>query len=253
MHPRTRFAKWLTLLLLPALLAGCGTPLRESTVTDPAARQAVTDALATADCQAGRDALQRLAQTRPVERELAAARLEVAYACLAARQPAAVLEETAAYLQAHPQDPHRDYAYYLRALAEYSAWREQRARPGADDADLAATGQQARRAVAACNQLAQRHPRSAYREQLVPYLRELREGLAEVELQLATSRLERGEAQAAAERARYLVEHYPDTEAVLPGLALLARAYEQLGQAQAAAAALEQLAEQYHLRSLQAP
>lgn len=250
MHPSTLVRRPLAALLL-ALLAGCTAPLRESGPLDEAARLAVTEALKAADCDGGRAALAHLVTTGPPPADLAAARLEVAYACLAARRPAAVLEETATYLAAHPQDPHRDYAYYLRALAEYVAWRDRPAAADATDETLREGGQQARRAVAACNELVARHPQSAYREQLLPYLRELREGLAEVELALAGRALARGDAQAAADRARYLVDNYPGTEALLPGLALLARAYEELQRPQAAAAALELLAEHYRDRAQQ--
>jgi outer membrane protein assembly factor BamD len=237
--------------LVFALLAGCAAPLRQSEPAEKGLRQVVADAAAEADCELARSALARLAQASPPPADLAAARLEVAYACLMARQPAAVLAETEAYLNQHPQDPHRDYARYLRALAEYTVWREQR--PAADAADQALLdqAQQARRAVAACNELVTRHPQSRYRQQLLPYLRELREGLAQVELQLATRTLERGDAQGAADRARYLVDNYPDTEAVLPGLALLARAYDELQRPQAAAAALQLLADHYRARAQQ--
>lgn len=216
--------------------AGCSTAPSRTSVTAAEHSDLLKAAVASGDCERAASVLAQIVTGTTPTDAIADARLEAAYACTLAQDADRVAALTDAYLAAHPLHPNHDYAAYLRALAEFGAWR--RLESAATPDDQAA---QARRAFSAFRHLIDRYPRSRFREQLPPYLAALRNGLADLELRQAADELERGNAETAVARAQYVVDNYPETDVVLPALALMVKGYQTLQRPDAASAAMHRL------------
>ena len=131
------------------------------------------------------------------------------------------------FIRLHPDHPQVDYAYYLRGLAAWQAGRFSLERLRLIDIskrDLGAT----RDAYGDFRELIQRYPQSEYApdaQQRIVYLREL---LARHELHVADYYLRRGAYLAAVERGRWVIEHYPESNATHDALATMVEGYQGL-------------------------
>ncbi|WP_017431344.1 outer membrane protein assembly factor BamD [Vreelandella jeotgali] len=141
-------------------------------------------------------------------------------------------EETRAaasrFIRLHPDHPQVDYAHYLSGLAAWQAGRFSMERLRVIDIskrDLGAT----RDAYNDFRDLLRRYPQSDYApdaRQRIVYLREL---LARHELHSADYYLRRGAFVAAVKRGRWVLEHYPDSNATDDALATMVEGYQGLG------------------------
>ncbi|MFP4684025.1 MAG: outer membrane protein assembly factor BamD, partial [Ectothiorhodospira sp.] len=168
--------------------------------------------MAAGDCEGARAAVARLAQGGAAGASpVLEGRLQAAYACLNAKSPGGAFEESRRFLQAAPRHAHADYARYLAAVARFAQWEALHAGedPPPPERDSAA----ARASFVLFRDLVRGYPDSPYREEAVPYLVRLREGLAGAELRAAEARREAGDPEEALARARYVEKHYGDTAA----------------------------------------
>ena len=154
--------------------------------------------------------------------------LDLAYAYYKTEDPDNAIETCERFIKLHPQHAHVDYVYYLRGLADFyrSGGLAQRFMNLDSSQRDPATNL---RAFERFSELVRRFPDSRYapdaRQRMV-YLRNI---LAEHEVETAHYYLRRGAYLAAANRARYVVEHYARTPSVSEALAVMARAYRVLG------------------------
>lgn len=156
------------------------------------------------------------------------AQLEIAYAYYKDNEPLSAVAACERFIKLHPQHPHVDYAYYLKGLANFVE----------DESLLASLGKQdmserdpkaARDAFDAFQQLVQRFPQSPYADDSAARMRYLVNALASHETHVARYYFKRGAYVAAANRGKYVLEHYPRAPALEEALHLMASSYDKLG------------------------
>ncbi len=131
------------------------------------------------------------------------------------------------FIRLYPQNPHVDYAYYLRGLSNFNRGKglTERFLP----LDLSQRDSEAAlQAFHDFAELGKRFPDSQYIEDAKKRMIYLRNLLAQHEIHVATYYMRRGAYIAAANRARYIVENYPRTPSVPEALVLMAKAYRVL-------------------------
>jgi len=160
--------------------------------------------------------LSELLRTTPHSTRRSEALLALAYARLQLGQPKQTAHLASRVIQENAAGERLDYALYLRANAALAF------RP-------APSAEQVQRAAEDLETLRQRHPDSQYAAAAGKTLAGLRERLAARELQAARLQLQRNQPVAALNRCRYIIERYPDSNAVAEALETMATAYRRLG------------------------
>ncbi len=153
--------------------------------------------------------------------------LDLAYAYYKTEAHDAAVSACDRFVRLYPQNPHADYAYYLRGLTNFSRGRglTERFLP-LDTSQRDTSG--VLMAFRDFSELARKYPDSEYlpdAEKRMVYLRNL---LAQHEVHVANYYMTRGAYVAAANRARFVVETYPRTPSVPDALVLMAKAYKVL-------------------------
>jgi len=155
------------------------------------------------------------------------AQLETAYAYFKFQEQDAAIAAADRFIKLHPSHSNVDYAYYLRGLAAFHK----------KDSPLDAIAPQdpserdpssARDSFNYFAELVKKFPKSKYAPDAVERMKFQRNTLAKHELHVASYYLKQGAFVAAANRAKYIVENYPQTPAIPPALALLTEAYTNL-------------------------
>ena len=190
------------------------------------------------------EALERLEARFPFGRYAEQAQLELVYARHQSSDHDTARMAADRFIRLHPQHSNIDYAYYLRGLAAYNKNRGLLDRVFTSDAskrDMSSATQ----AYGDFAQLLALHPHSEYAtdaKQRMIYLRNL---LAASEIHVADYYLRRGAYVAAANRARFVLENYPQSEAVPEALIVMVEANYKLELPTAANDALRVLALNY--------
>ncbi|MCA1792165.1 MAG: outer membrane protein assembly factor BamD, partial [Thioalkalivibrio sp.] len=168
--------RFLTVIFLAAWLAGCATT---GTIPGDArsAYGAVSDAVVRGDCEAAAEATNALAQRFPDSPSLGNARLETASTCMASQEPERAREQSGKLITEAPSHPRLDQAYHLYAIAGYRLWKDDHAE-GSVTPDLIADIETVRGVIGDFRKFVTRFPDSEYREEVFPYLVDLRGGLA---------------------------------------------------------------------------
>jgi outer membrane protein assembly factor BamD len=137
------------------------------------------------------------------------------------------------FIRTYPTHKNIDYAYYLRGLINFDRQTDFLSRMVGLDTT--------RRDQAFLNQsfedlseLIKRYPQSRYAPDGRQRLIYLRDSMAKSEINIALFYLRKGAYVAAANRAKYVVETYPQTVQVGDGLAIMVDSYRALGQTQLA-------------------
>ena len=138
------------------------------------------------------------------------------------------------FIRTYPTHKNIDYAYYLRGLINFDRQTDFLSRMVGLDTT--------RRDQAFLNQsfedfseLLKRYPQSRYAPDGRQRLIYLRDSMAKAEINIALFYLRKGAYVAAANRAKHVVETYPQTVQVGDGLAIMVDSYRALGQDQLAA------------------
>jgi len=127
----------------------------------------------------------------------------------------------------YPQNPHVDYAYYLRGLVNYSrkaSITDRIIRTDSSQRDTSAVYQ----AFQDFLDLLEKFPDSQYAEDATQRMVYLRNLLAQNEVHIAQYYLRRNAYIAAVNRARYVVNIFPRTPAVPDALIIMSRVYKIL-------------------------
>jgi outer membrane protein assembly factor BamD len=167
-------------------------------------------------------------QTRyPFGRYTEQSMLDLSYAYFKAGEPENALSTLDRFIRTYPAHPNVDYAYYLKGLVNYSqniGFLEKIMPDRVSDRDQS----MARDAFLDFSELIRRYPDSRY----VPDARQrmifLRNNLAAYEVTVADFYLGRKAYVAAANRARYALETYPNTPQNAEALIVLHKAYTEL-------------------------
>lgn len=131
------------------------------------------------------------------------------------------------FIRLYPQNPHVDYAYYLKGLVNFNRGK------GLTDRILNIDLSQRDPASALqsfqdFSELGKKFPDSEYIDDVRKRMVYLRNILAEHEIHVANYYMRRGAFVAAATRARYVIENYPRTPSVPDALVIMAKSYKVL-------------------------
>ncbi len=219
---------WLAAALV-LLLAGCSKDNSER-VDAKSAEQLYAEAKGYLERSAYDQAIRgyKQLQTRyPFGRYAEQAQLEMAYTFYKAHRPEQALSTADRFIRTYPSHPNVDYAYYIRGLTNYEqkVGMLERLMPNrVRDRDQTA-------AIDAFNdfdELCRRFPDSRYAPDARQRLVYLRNNLSAYEIDVAHYYLRRKAYVAAANRARYLLETYPETPEAGNALEVMHIAYTEL-------------------------
>ncbi|MEE9332592.1 MAG: outer membrane protein assembly factor BamD [Granulosicoccaceae bacterium] len=157
------------------------------------------------------------------------AQLDISYAYLKQDEYDNAIASADRFIKLYPRSEQIDYAYYIKGLANYS--RGGSAMERIFPRDIAKVNQNwPRSAYADFDSLIRRFPNSQYAPDALERMAYLRDKMAEHELITARFYYSRAAMVASINRVTYLLEHFDGSQHVPDALALMARAYESLGQ-----------------------
>ncbi|HRQ65134.1 MAG TPA: outer membrane protein assembly factor BamD [Xanthomonadaceae bacterium] len=157
------------------------------------------------------------------------AQIELAYSQYKLRQPDDALSTINRFIRTYPTHEKIVYAYYLRGLINFDrefSFLERFIGRDPTHRDLT----HMRQAFTDFNELIQRYPDSIYAADARQRMIYLRNNLAQSEIHVAAYYLKRRAWVAAATRARFVVENYPQAPQNGDALAVLAFSYGRLGE-----------------------
>ena len=131
------------------------------------------------------------------------------------------------FIRLYPQNPHVDYAYYLKGLVNFNRGRSMIDRFLPIDMSQRDPGN-ALEAFQDFSELGRKYPDSEYLDDARKRMVYLRNLLAEHEINVAKYYMRRGAFVAAVNRARYVVENYPRTPSIPDALVIMAKSYKIL-------------------------
>ncbi|QDQ27606.1 outer membrane protein assembly factor BamD [Chitinimonas arctica] len=165
----------------------------------------------------------------PYGRYAQQADLEIAYANFKDQEPTLALAAIDRFLKQHPANPNVDYALYLRGLVNFIDDRTlfaSIAKQNMAERDPKA----AKESFEAFRDLVTRFPQSRYAPDSRDRMAFLVTALADHDLSVASYYYKRGAYLAAANRSKEVVLNYANTDRVETALAMMAAAYDKLGQ-----------------------
>jgi len=219
------------LALLLALSVGCATT-DESSAENQSARQLyklAKNKLDSGDFLGAVGDFEALGARYPFGKFTQQAQLDVAYAYLKQDEFDNAIASADRFIKLYPRSENIDYAWYMKGLANFSRGGSvlERLFPR----DLAKVDQSwLRAAFADFDTLVSRFPDSIYTADATDRMRFLHNEMARHELQTAQYYYKRGAMVAAINRIQYLLDHFQGSEHTGNGLALMASAYQALGQ-----------------------
>lgn len=220
----------LTALLLLSALTGCGMlPTDDDTKGWSASRfyAEASEALSDGDYERAINYYEKLESRYPFGRYAMQSQLDVAYAHYKNGEPDSALAAADRFIKLHPQNPHVDYAYYLKGIVNYNRKIGFLDRYIPTDPSQRDPGS-ARDSFTDFAELLRRFPDSQYATDARQRMLYLRNNLAKSEVHAARFYLRRGAPLAAANRAKYVIENYPRTTAVRDALEILVEAYDRM-------------------------
>lgn len=156
------------------------------------------------------------------------AQLEVAYAYYKDNEPVSAIAACDRFIKLHPNHPNVDYAYYLKGLANFI--EDQAMLAGLAGQDMSERDpRSAREAFESFKELVSLFPESKYTPDALARMKYLINALAAHEVHVARYYFQRGAYVAAANRGRYVLEHYQQALALEEGLAIMVESYDKLG------------------------
>ncbi|WP_018985431.1 outer membrane protein assembly factor BamD [Methylophilus methylotrophus] len=154
------------------------------------------------------------------------AQLEVAYAYYKKSEPVLCLSAIDRFIKLHPNHPNLDYAYYLKGLATFNERGiiEKYTKQEINDRDPKTL----RVSFNAFKELVERFPTSRYAKDATQRMIYLVNTLAMHEMHVARYYMQRKAYVAALNRARYVLETYPNSSSVEDALITLVSAYDAM-------------------------
>lgn len=157
--------------------------------------------------------------------------LEIAYAYYKNKQPELAIAAIDKFIQLHPNHSHVDYAYYLKGLAHVPVqtpkFGEMLFKDQDQFSDHAAVS--AREAFAAFKEVVDRFPFSEYAPASRQNMIDLLNVFARNDINIARFYMHRDAHVAAINRARSVVDNYPNSPLTEDALAILVYNYRKLG------------------------
>jgi outer membrane protein assembly factor BamD len=155
------------------------------------------------------------------------AQLEVAYAYYKDNEPISAIAACDRFIKLHPNHPNVDYAYYLKGLVNFND--DLGMLGNLVDQDMSERDPRAaREAFLAFKELVTRFPDSKYAEDSTARMKYLVNALAGNEVHVAKYYLKREAYVAAANRAKEVLNTYPEAPVLEEALAIMVVAYDKL-------------------------
>lgn len=164
----------------------------------------------------------------PYGRYAQQAQLEIAYAYFKQKEPDPALSAIDRFIKQYPNNPHVDYAYYLKGLINFNedlGLLGSIVQPDLSDRDP----QAAREAFDAFKELVTRFPDSKYADDSRLRMQYLINTLARHEIHVADYYLRKGAYVAAVNRAKDVLTSYPQTPSTRDALGIMVKAYDAMG------------------------
>ena len=222
------------LALLAALLAASGCGLLPSDSDETAGWSAqklygeAKDAMVAKSWDKAIKFLEKLEARYPYGRFAQQAQLEVAYAYWKNNERASAISAADRFIKLYPNHVSVDYAYYLKGLVNFNENRGLLSildNPDLTERDPKGT----REAFDAFKEVVSRFPDSKYAEDSQARMRYLVNSLAQHEVHVARYYMKRGAFVAAANRAQFAVQSYPQAPATEEAVFIMVKAYDALG------------------------
>lgn len=154
--------------------------------------------------------------------------LESAYAYYKQGEAASAVAAIDRFLKLHPNHPSVDYAYYLKGLVFFNEDIGLFGKISGQDT-TERDPKAARDSFDAFKELAQRFPESKYTPDALARMKYLVNALASSEVHVARWYMRRGAYIAAANRAQFALQNYPEAPAIEEALFVMVKAYDALG------------------------
>jgi outer membrane protein assembly factor BamD len=232
MQKLPKFPVSLVLVLSLLLTAGCGLlPTEIDETKDWSARKIYTEAKAALNARDYEEAIKyyELLQARyPFGRYSQQAEMEIIYAYYKYDEPESAIAASDRFIKTHPRHPNIDYVYYLKGLVSFNKGKDLVSKYLPQDPTQRDPGA-ARQAFNDFATLIKRFPESKYSRDARQRMLFLRNNLAMYEVHVADFYIRRGAYVAAANRCKYVLEHYQKTPAIPEALTLMIVAYDNLG------------------------
>lgn len=164
----------------------------------------------------------------PYGRYAQQALLEVAYAYYRQNEPEPAISAAERFIKQHPNNPHVDYAFYVKGLANFKGGSGLLSSLGGQD-PTERDPKAAQDSYAAFKDLVTRFPNSKYAPDSKVRMHYLINALAKYEIHVASYYLRRGAHISAVNRAKEVLTLYPNSPATRDALLILVRGYDALG------------------------
>ena len=222
----------LSLLVVIAafFVVGCASDIDDETAGWSAQRLygEAKDAMSSKDWPRAIKYLEKLEARYPYGRFAQQAQLEIAYAHWKDGERASAIAAVDRFIKMYPNHANADYAWYLKGLVNFNdqaSILSQLATPDMSDRDPKSS----RDSFAAFKEVVTRYPESKYVADSALRMRYLVNALASHEVHVARYYMKRGAYLAAANRAQYAIQHYPETPALEEAVFVLVLSYDRLG------------------------
>lgn len=219
-------------LLVGTALTGCaifGAPTElDDTKGWPAERiyEAGATAMSDKDYDKALGYFKKLESRFPHGKYATQAKLEIIYANFKKDDPVSTLVAAERFIKIHPNHPNVDYAYYLKGLATFNerGILEKITKQNINDRDPKAL----KLSFAAFKDLTERYPKSRYYKDATQRMVFIVNTLAQHEMHVARYYMDRKAYLAALNRAKYVLEYYPKSDAVEDALVTMVSAYDYM-------------------------
>ena len=172
--------------------------------------------------------LEKMEARYPYGRFAQQARLDVAYCYWKNNERASALAAADRFIKLYPNHANVDYAYYLKGLINFN--ENTGILSFIDSPDMTERDSKGtRESFEAFKELSSRFPDSKYTEDAHARMRYLVNALAQYEVHVARYYMKRGAFVAAANRAQFAVQNYPQAPALEEAVYIMVRAYDSLG------------------------
>ncbi|MBR1375724.1 MAG: outer membrane protein assembly factor BamD [Cardiobacteriaceae bacterium] len=214
-----------------SLLSACGGLSQDTTVGWSA--QQLYDA-GKADLQAAgytsaANYYNKLLSRFPYDKLAQQALLDLAYVYYKASEPEKAIEKLDEFIKTYPQHPYIDYALFMRGVVEYE--KNVNVFDKVMPKNLSQTDPESlKKAFNTFAVLVEKYPQSKYAEDARYRMVFIKNLLAEHYLETANYYLRHGSYIAAAARAKQILEEYQQTPSAPYALAIMHRAYKELGE-----------------------
>src|SRR5512147_2659603 len=225
----------LTLLVLVAAAGGCGLmPAEKDPTADWSAQRLygeAKDEMAVRNWEKAVKLVEQLEARYPYGRYAQQAQLDSAYAYYKNGDRASAISAADRFIKLYPNHPNVDYAYYLKGLINFN--ENQGILNIIDSPDMSERDSKGtRESFEAFTELVTRFPESKYSEDGRARMRYLVNSLAQYEVHVARYYMKRGAFVAAANRAQFAVQNYPQAPALEEAVFIMVKAYDSLGMAE---------------------